>query len=107
MRFDHVALQVPDIDAAVTWYRETLENVIVHYQDDSWALIEAGGAKLAFVVAGQHPTHVAWRVSMAELGELAAKHRQEIHVHRDHTESFYLAGPGGHCVEIIGYPESP
>ena len=63
--FDHVAQVVPDIAAAVDWYRRTLPGTKVIYQDVTWALIEAGGAKLAFVVKDQHPNHLAWRVGDA------------------------------------------
>ena len=103
--FDHVAQIVPDIGAAVAWYRELLPNTHVIYQDATWAFIEAGGAKLAFVVKDQHPNHLAWRVSATELERLAALHAQEIKPHRDGTRSFYLEAPGGQSVEIIAYPE--
>jgi hypothetical protein len=99
--FDHVAQQVPDIAAAVTWYLELLPGAQVLYQDDSWAFMEANGTKLAFVKRDQHPQHLAWRVSDAELERLANKWGKEIAVHRDKTRSFYLEAPGGQWVEII------
>ena len=104
MHFDHVALQVPDIDAAVTWYLDTIEGAEVRYQDATWALVEAGGTKLAFVVADQHPTHLAWRVAADRLDSLAKIHGAEIRTHRDDTRSFYLTDPGGQAVELISYP---
>jgi hypothetical protein len=78
----------------------------VLYQDDSWAFIEVGGVKLAFVVRDQHPGHIAWRVSNAELVRLAGLHGKEIKPHRDGTKSFYLDAPGGQSVEIISYEGS-
>ena len=105
MDFDHVALQVPDIDAAVRWYLETIDGARVTYQDESWALIEAGGTKVAFVVEGQHPTHIAWRVDAERLESLARANSQAICTHRDATRSIYLQGPGGHAVELISYPD--
>lgn len=99
--FDHVAQVVPDIAAAVAWYQKTLPNVRVMYQDATWAFLEAGGAKLAFVVRDQHPNHLAWRVSGAELERLAAEHGAEIKPHRDGTRSFYLESPTGQAIEII------
>jgi catechol 2,3-dioxygenase-like lactoylglutathione lyase family enzyme len=99
--FDHVAQVVPDIAAAVSWYQDMVPGVKVVYQDATWAIIEAGGAKLAFVVRAQHPTHLAWRVSDAELERLAAKYNQEIKPHRDRTRSFYLEAPGGMAIEFI------
>jgi catechol 2,3-dioxygenase-like lactoylglutathione lyase family enzyme len=104
--FDHVAQVVPDIAAAVDWYRETLPGVTVLYQDATWALVEAGGVKLAFVVRDQHPGHLAWRVADAELERLAARHSKEIKPHRDGTRSFYLEAPGGQNIEIISYGSS-
>ena len=99
--FDHVAQVVPNIAEAVAWYRNTLPSTRVIYQDETWALIEAGGVKIAFVVRDQHPGHLAWRVDDAELERLARAHGKEIKPHRDRTRSFYLEAPGGQAIEII------
>ncbi|MDX1935257.1 MAG: VOC family protein [Capsulimonadales bacterium] len=104
--FDHVAQVVPNIAEAVAWYRELLPGATVLYQDDSWAFVEAGGAKIAFVVRDQHPNHIAWRVSSADLEAAAAKFGKEIKPHRDGTRSFYLEAPGGQSVEIISFEGS-
>lgn len=104
--FDHAAQIVPDIAAAVEWYRALLPNARVIYQDATWAFLEAGGVKLAFVVKDQHPNHLAWRVSAGELERLATQYDREIKPHRDGTRSFYLEAPGGQSVEIIAYPEN-
>jgi catechol 2,3-dioxygenase-like lactoylglutathione lyase family enzyme len=76
--FDHAAQVVPDIAEAVAWYRRTLPNTRVIHQDATWAFIEAGGAKIAFVVKDQHPGHLAWRVDDATLETLAREHGKEI-----------------------------
>ncbi|GAB4451566.1 MAG: hypothetical protein OHK0029_00990 [Armatimonadaceae bacterium] len=104
--FDHVAQVVSDVPTAVQWYVENLPGVQVLYQDETWAFVEAGGVKLAFVVRDQHPGHLAWRVSEAELNRLAAQHNKEIKPHRDGTKSFYLEAPGGQSIEIISYEGS-
>jgi catechol 2,3-dioxygenase-like lactoylglutathione lyase family enzyme len=104
--FDHVAQIVPNIAEAVAWYRDTLPHVNILYQDDSWAFIEVGGIKLAFVVRDQHPGHIAWRVSDTELNRLSELHGKEIKPHRDGTKSFYLEAPGGQSIEIISYEGS-
>lgn len=103
--FDHVAQQVPDIGEAVAWYRDLIPNTTVLYQDESWAFIETNGTKLAFVKKDQHPNHLAWRVSSAELEELATKYEKEIIPHRDKTRSFYLEAPGSQWVEIITFDD--
>jgi hypothetical protein len=106
-QFDHIAQQVPDIAEAVNWYRETIPGTTVLFQDESWAFIEANGAKLAFVKRDQHPGHLAWRVEVAELERLAAHYGKEIKPHRDKTKSFYLEAPGGQWIEIISVEGSP
>jgi catechol 2,3-dioxygenase-like lactoylglutathione lyase family enzyme len=104
VRFDHVAVQVPDIDEAVDWYAGAIPGTRVLYQDRTWALVDAGGARVAFVLADQHPGHLAFRVEPAELERLAAEHGRTIDVHRDASRGFYLDAPGDHVVEIIAYP---
>jgi catechol 2,3-dioxygenase-like lactoylglutathione lyase family enzyme len=105
VRFDHVAQQVPDIAEAVEWYVRAVPGVRVVYQDRTWAMLEASGMRLAFVLADEHPDHVAWRVSLEELERLAGEHGRTITTHRDATRSFYLEAPGAHWIEVIAYPE--
>lgn len=106
MQFDHVAQQVPDIAEAVAWYMTLLPQAKVLYQDASWAFVEAGGTKLAFVREDQHPNHLAWRVSEAQLEQMAARYQKTIALHRDKTRSFYLEAPGGQHIEIISFDGS-
>jgi hypothetical protein len=106
VQFDHLAQQVPDIAQALAWWQRTVPGATVLYADRSWALLEAGGAKLAFVVADEHPAHVAFAVESAELERLAAEHGLTIAPHRDGSRSFYLEAPGGHHVEVIAYPDA-
>ncbi len=104
MTFDHIAQVVPDIARAVAWHCEVLPGARVLYQDDSWALVEAGGVKVAFVLPGQHPAHVAFRVADEELDRLAVERGATVKPHRDGTRSFYVDGPSGQSIEIISYP---
>ena len=106
MQFDHVALRVPDVAAALEWWRETVPGAEVLYADETWGLLEAGGARVAFVVAEQHPDHLAYKVSGLELDRLAAEHDVAIVPHRDGSRSFYLDAPGEHRVEVIAYPDA-
>jgi hypothetical protein len=105
VRFDHVAQQVPDIAAAMEWWSEVVPGARVLYADETWGLLEAGGAKLAFVMVDQHPNHLAFKVSGEELERLACEHGVDIAVHRDASRSFYLDAPGGQGVEMIAYPD--
>ncbi len=105
VQFDHVAQQVPDVPAALAWWREMVPGAEVLYEDETWGLLEGGGARLAFVRAEEHPGHVAWRVGETELERLAAAHGAAVVTHRDGTRSFYLEGPGGQAVELIAYPD--
>lgn len=105
MQFDHVAQQVPDVAEALAWWRRTIPGATVLYADETWGLLEAGGARLAFVTAGQHPDHVAYKVSADELRRLAAEHGAPVAEHRDGSRSFYLHAPGDHRVEVIAYPD--
>jgi hypothetical protein len=104
VQFDHVAQQVPDIAEAVEWQRSTVPGTTIVYQDPTWALVESGGIKMAFVLADQHPPHLAFRVDDEELERLAAEHGARIATHRDATRSIYLRGPGSLATEIISYP---
>ncbi len=104
--FDHIAQVVPDIAAAVSFYTELVPGSTVLYQDATWAFVEAGGVKLAFVVRDEHPGHLAWRVSRDELIRQAVKYGKETKLHRDGTESFYIDGPCGQHIEIITFDGS-
>ena len=106
MQFDHVAQQVPDIAAALEWWSGVVPGARVLYADETWGLLEAGGAKLAFVMADEHPDHLAFKGSGEELERLAARHGVTVRGHRDGSRSFYLDGPGGHGVEVIAYPDA-
>lgn len=104
VQFDHVAQQVSDVAAALAWWQRMVPGAVVLYADETWGLLEAGGARLAFVMADEHPDHLAFKVSAGELERLAAEHSATIAVHRDGSRSFYIEAPGGHGVEIIAYP---
>jgi hypothetical protein len=105
VQFDHVAQQVSDVGAALDWWQRMVPGATVLYADATWGLLEAGGARLAFVMADEHPDHLAFKVSGGELERLAVEHEARIAVHRDGSRSFYALAPGGHRVEVIAYPD--
>ena len=106
VQFDHLAQQVPDVAVALDWWQQAVPGSTVLYADETWGLLEAGGAKLAFVTAEQHPDHLAYKVSASELERLAAHHGVAIDPHRDGSRSFYLEAPGDHRVEVIAYRDT-
>jgi catechol 2,3-dioxygenase-like lactoylglutathione lyase family enzyme len=106
VQFDHVAIRVPDVAAALEWWQRTVPGSEVLYADETWGLLQAGGAKLALVIAEQHPDHLAFKVSDAELERLASEHDAAIATHRDASRSFYVEAPGDHRVEVIAYPDA-
>ena len=106
VKFDHVAQPVPDIAEAIAWWQRAVPGARVLYADDTWGLLQAGGAKLAFVVAEQHPQHLAFAVSAEELERLAAEHEAAIAMHRDGSRSFYVEAPGDGRLEVIAYPDA-
>lgn len=105
VRFDHIAQQVSDIAAAVAWQRDIVPGTRVVYQDATWALVDSGGARLAFVLHDQHPDHVAYRVDDDELEALSVRHATPIATHRDASRSIYVAGPDGLQAEFVAYPQ--
>src|SRR5205823_6212060 len=105
LTFDHIALSVPLISEAVDFYRHEFSDAIILYQDETWASIQIGSLKIAFVLEEQHPPHMAFRTNdRDELARLAAEANGRIDVHRDGSESFYQNDPGGNAIEVIYYP---
>jgi len=89
---DHVAISVRDVAESVKWYTTHFKCKIV-YQDATWALLEFGNVRLAFVLPEQHPPHIAI------VGD--PKAHGEPKTHRDGTCSVYIKDPDGTNVEIL------
>jgi len=105
IHFDHLAFETENIQGTVEFYRARFPDTQVLYQDATWAFIECGGVKIAFVTPSEHPAHIAFRVdSGAELTTEAAKTGATIKRHRDGSESFYIVDPAGNALEMIHYP---
>jgi catechol 2,3-dioxygenase-like lactoylglutathione lyase family enzyme len=100
---DHVAIQVPDVPAAVKYYVGAF-NAQILYADDTWAFLRIGQGKLALVRPEQHPPHVALRVDMPTLEEAARRQGVRIDTHRDGTAGIYVKDPAGNVLELIYYP---
>ena len=63
MKLDHVAITSKDISGSIKWYQQKFDNMVVEYQDDTWAICDVNGLKLSFVVPHQHPPHIAFCIS--------------------------------------------
>ncbi|MBK2123751.1 VOC family protein [Fangia hongkongensis] len=92
-KLDHVAIQVNNLEETLKWYLDNF-NAKVVYQDSSWAMLEFDNIKLAFVLASQHPAHIAFEKSQAT-------HYGRLKKHRDGTLSTYVKDPSGNIVEIL------
>ena len=100
MKFDHVAVNVSDIHAAVDWYARILGATVL-YQDDTWAMLEVGGAKIALTLPSQHPRHIAFDVGPNPTQEFLRTAKR----HRDGSLSKYIVDPEGNAIEWIAYPQ--
>jgi extradiol dioxygenase family protein len=94
----HIAIQVSDIEETLYWYKSNFD-VIISYQDRTWALIEFENVSLALVMPDQHPSH------FAILDKQAEKHGHLV-MHRDGTQSVYIQDPSGNAVEMLKLPEA-
>ena len=99
---DHVAVQVTDVPASVTYYVATFGAEVL-YADATWAFLRVGQGKLALVRPEQHPPHVALRVDLPTLAA-AAREGKTIDTHRDGTRGIYVTDPAGNVLELIYYP---
>tara|TARA_B100000214_G_scaffold372769_1_gene351677 strand:+ start:328 stop:630 length:303 start_codon:yes stop_codon:yes gene_type:complete len=98
MKIDHVALVVDSIYDSVVWYRDRF-NAHVDYEDETWAMLDISGSKLALVLKSQHESHIAVRVnSISEFPDGC-----EVKQHRDGSWYFYDTDPSGNVVEWIKY----
>ena len=97
MKIDHIAINVRDNKKSVKW---NMENIVgkVLYEDQSWALLRMGGAKIALTMASQHKPHIGFRVD-----NLMDFDREEIKKHRDGTRYVYREDPDGIVIEWVCY----
>jgi len=95
-KIHHTALQVEDIDRAVSWYVDQFE-CQVQYQDESWAMLAFANVSLALVLPAEHSSHVA--VTCSDL----SPYREPLQ-HRDGTRSVYIQDPDGNNIELLQVP---
>lgn len=90
---DHIAITVDDIAKTVDWYCQRFECTI-DYQDETWALLGFENIKLAFVLAKDHPPHIAFRAPEKELTAHLSKRR-------DGERSYYDKDCAGNVIEWL------
>lgn len=91
---DHIAIVVDNPKEAVKYYCQKY-GALVLYSDDTWGMIQFENIKLAFVIEGQHPPHIAFEDKKLKNGKL----------HRDGSRSIYEKDPWNNFIEIIKYKE--
>lgn len=95
-KIHHIAITVDNISKAIEYYAKNFDINILH-QDETWGFLEFGNIKLALVLPGKHPPHLAFLKDDAEkFGELK--------LHRDGTSSIYLQDPFGNYIEYLKDP---
>ena len=99
MNLDHVAINVGNLEESIEWYVKNLKATI-HYQDETWALLNVGNMRLALTISSQHPPHIAY-----ELESLSQFPHGEIKFHRDGSAYLYVQDPSGNVLEYIYWPK--
>ena len=100
MKIDHIAVVVNNIHDSVVWYKSRFD-ARTEYEDESWAMLDIGGSKLALVLESQHSSHIAIKVnSISEFPDGC-----EVRQHRDGSWYFYDQDPSGNVVEWIKYDD--
>jgi extradiol dioxygenase family protein len=100
MKIDHVAVVVNNVHESACWYSDRF-NAHIDYEDETWAMLDIGGSKLALVLKAQHNSHIAIRVdTLSEFPDGC-----EIKTHRDGSWYFYDTDPSGNTVEWIKYDD--
>lgn len=92
----HIAIQVKDINKAVSWYTKHFK-CLVEYQDDTWAMLKFAQISLALVLPQQHPYHFAIITDdLTPYGKAVP--------HRDGTSSVYIKDIDGNTLEMLALP---
>ena len=97
--FDHVAINVKNIQESIAWYSENLSAMPI-YQDDTWALLSIGESKVALVSGDIHPPHIAFKIEDAKMFPKTSK----IKNHRDGSKYVYIDDLDGNTIEIVMFP---
>jgi extradiol dioxygenase family protein len=95
-KIHHLAITVNNITDGVKYYTDNFQIEVLH-QDETWGFLQFGNIKLALVLPGNHPPHIAFLKDDAEkYGPLK--------LHRDGTSSIYLKDPFDNYIEYLKDP---
>ena len=97
MKLDHIAINVSNIDTSINWYVKEMKAEVL-YKDETWAMLEVGGVKIALTISSQHPPHFAFVVDREE--DIPS---EKIKKHRDGSRYVYRQDPDGNCIEWVCY----
>lgn len=100
MQLDHIAINVENIEKASEWYQKSLDARIL-YKDETWAMLDVGGTKIALTISKQHPPHFAF--TLHSLDDFPPG--EEIRYHRDGSAYLYIEDPDGNTIEYVYWPE--
>lgn len=95
---DHIAINVKNIEESASWYQKNF-GFSIQYIDDTWAMLELNGSKLALTIPDQHPNHIA--ISVNSLNDFPSN---DFKYHRDGSAYLYQNDPDGNVIEYIYYP---
>jgi len=98
VNLDHVAVNVRDIKISIEWYKSNL-GALIEYQDESWAILNCCGTKIALTVSRQHPPHIGFCVE--NLKDIPGEPKY----HRDGSAYVYDEDPDGNVIEYVYWPE--
>jgi len=98
-KLDHIAVNVTDIQKSILWYVENL-SAIIEYQDDTWAMLNIAGSKIALTMPQQHPSHIAFTVeNIDDLDHPTS-------FHRDGSKYCYIEDTDGNTIELITWKKT-
>mgnify|MGYP003630992636 FL=1 len=97
MKLDHIAINVKDITVSKEWYANNL-GATVDYEDDTWAMLDCSGTKIALTISKQHPPHIGF--TCTTLSELPGMPKY----HRDGSAYVYTKDPDDNVVEYVYWP---
>ena len=92
-KIDHIAIVVNNIEESVAYYTKNYHCRILH-ADTTWGYLQFENIKLALVLEGEHPPHLAFEVESTDGVR-----------HRDGSISKYIHDPSDNAIELIEYPK--